>query len=452
MKLETLTGRQLQSKAHKAGVDTKGCERSEVVAALRHNVLAKMEIRELRVVAFEVGLDIVDIDGHIERDRIVKRISRQFDKLREGRLAGSQPRACASRCQGKEEAEHITQEEPTEVAESKGHIELKECTDHPNAREREEVAAVAELTANESSERPSGLHTNAETTAPQASPPAFEELRFKRGDFVFRKGDLCVVVAAEDASQSYTLRVAKDGRLIDTPQEHLLEVNDPSQLSGFHRNAETPAQQTSPPAFEELRFKRGDRVFRKGELCEVVAAEDASQSYTVRVVQDGRLIDTPQEHLLAESYPSRLVREEDSCPICFRPVSGENCVRCCVRCEGSKFLHRQCLLGLMCQATCPRGHPLIEKKQATSRCIKCHMNRVGGIQWGCVECGTVCRWCVEETMRSDVRCPTCRTPLPSNKRWTEPLFTHHGEMPARRPVFCVPFARRAQAGLEGLFC
>merc|ERR1712136_170080 len=376
MKLETLTGRQLQSKAHKAGVDTKGCERSEVVAALRHNVLAKMEIRELRVVAFEVGLDIVDIDGHTERDRIVKRISRQFDKLRERRLAGSQPRACASRCQGKEEAERITQEEPTEVAESKGHMELKECTDHPNASEREEVAAVAELTANESSERPSGLHTNAETTAPQASPPAFEELRFKRGDFVFRKGDLCVVVAAEDASQSYT----------------------------------------------------------------------------VRVVQDGRLIDTPQEHLLAESYPSRLVREEDSCPICFRPVSGENCVRCCVKCEGSKFLHRQCLLGLMCQATCPRGHPLIEKKQATSRCIKCHMNRVGGIQWGCVECGTVCRWCVEETMRSDVRCPTCRTPLPSNKRWTEPLFTHHGEMPARRPVFCVPFARRAQAGLEGLFC
>jgi len=372
MRIGTLNGRALQLYAHMAGLATTGLERQDIVAALRKKMLVSMGKNDLRSVASEIGLDVIDIRGHVETDRIVKRIIRHFESAPDNRSVRPQP--------------------------------------------------------------PPRPHSDAEASALQSSPPALEELRFKRGDRVLRKGEVCEIVAAEEGSLSYTVRMERDGRLIDTPQEGLLPANDaPVFLAAVHSDAETPVTQTSPPAFEELRFKRGDRVFRKGELCEVVAAEEASQSYTVRVVQDGRLIDTPQEHLLAERYPSRLVMEEDSCPICFRPVSGENCLRCCVKCEGSKFLHRQCLLGLMCQGTCPRGHPLVEKKQATSACFVCHRSRVGGIQWGC-ECGTVCRWCVEATLRSEVLCPTCRTPLPSNKTWIEPLFTRHGDMPASRPV------------------
>jgi len=181
------------------------------------------------------------------------------------------------------------------------------------------------------------------------------------------------------------------------------------------------------PSQEVLEFKAGDRALRKNEACTVIAVDQVADSYTVQLEKDGRIVDTLPSYLTrikedkgaggassSQAYPSQ-AHEEESCPICCRPVLGENCVPCCQRCEESRWLHRRCLLGLVCQMRCPAGHALSEADFAgTFSCGQCCRDvEAQGLRWQCSTCSWgICRRCITESLDPEAICPTCRAPLP----------------------------------------
>lgn len=216
----------------------------------------------------------------------------------------------------------------------------------------------------------------------------------------------------------------------------------PARLSEKSTSLDDPVQQV----FE---FKVGDRALRKNEACIVIAVDELSGSCTVQMESDGRTIDTLPAYLkqrnaqgddttCSRCYPSQ-AHDEESCPICCRPVLGENCVPCCQRCEESRWLHRRCLLGLVCRSRCPAGHGLTETQfngSITCGCCERTLN-VHGFLWQCCDCNwRICRSCIAESLDPEALCPTCRAPLPMvqgcqpnedssskfDKRQLDPLF------------------------------
>merc|ERR1712032_241405 len=127
-------------------------------------------------------------------------------------------------------------------------------------------------------------------------------------------------------------------------------------------------------------------------------------------------------------YPQQVY--EECCPICLRPVLGENCVSCCDQCQESRWLHRRCLLGLLCRSECSEGHPLTELQTATCQtCSCCSKNSL--MHWHCKQCAWyLCRTCIEGSLETNVRCPTCGAAFPTTIQRTQTgpvwIFDEHG--------------------------
>jgi len=202
--------------------------------------------------------------------------------------------------------------------------------------------------------------------------------------------------------------------------EHIVEaLLLPHLYSGSATNVaqEEPSDKKFPRS--NLSFHEGESAIRKGELCKIVSIDGDAGYCTVCMDKDGLLVDTLVELLRPACFAYPQKARDTDCPICLRPVSGENCVPCCERCEESKWLHRQCLLGLVCSIKCPGGHSLREadadgKSMKLFKCGACKVLATGAsIRWHCPECNwNVCRGCIQNSVMSGVPCPTCRSTLP----------------------------------------
>lgn len=158
-------------------------------------------------------------------------------------------------------------------------------------------------------------------------------------------------------------------------------------------------------------LEAGDLVLNDGELAEVLSAPGHSSTCFLRVLSTGAEVEAPVQHLMktrsggdSGAYPQR-IWQEDSCAICLRPVSGGNCAEGCRRCEGFRYVHRECLHQLLQRRSCPAGHTMVQHGHGM-RCDGC--GDIARMGWSCPECSwSTCRPCAA----SSQRCPTCRAPI-----------------------------------------
>lgn len=280
--------------------------------------------------------------------------------------------------------------------------------------------------------------------------------QFEVGDRVFRKGAACKILSIDVSGETCQIQVEQDGQIVDTLVSLLSPMRPMTQACSRDAHQDIFTQ--------KFDFQIGDRALRKGEPCKVIAMDSASQSCEVEMDSDGRIVCTLLAMLkpAAQAYPASI--HEDGCPICLRPVLGENCVPCCDKCQESKYLHRHCFLGMAShnRCACPLGHQLKEMEGAKRAlaapfvCRNCNnSSQEHEIWWHCQECDWgLCRLCIEGTLSPDVRCPTCRAPLPftrhlRNRTGKGPLVldecgVHHVSLPATgvdRSLDCL-FQRR----------